>query len=291
MQTMAERTAPRTWQPFLTEHGLDTDLSGRAMGGFLLNARGHLWLAAGNGAAALADFEQLQRRDEQSGLHTPAIPSRAPQALAHLQLGDRDSARVRAAEELEQARDWGTPSALGYALRTAGLVAGGDDGIDLLREAAAAVENSPARLEHARSLTELGAALRRAGHRRDARGPLREGLDVADRCGALRLAGRAREELLATGARPRRAALRGRDALTPSERRVAQLAADGLGNREIAQALFVTLRTVEGHLTQSYMKLGIGSREELAGALAASGADAGSAGHPGEPDRTSGRAS
>jgi DNA-binding NarL/FixJ family response regulator len=270
METMIERAEPRTWQPFLVEHALDGDLAGQVMGSFLLYSRGHLRLAAGDAAAALDDFEQLQRRDEQSGLHTPAIPSRAPQALAQLQLGDHDAARELAAAELAQARGWGTPSALACALRTAGLATGGDEGIELLREAARAGAHSPARLEHARSLTELGAALRRAGHRSDARGPLREGLDVADRCGALRLAARAREELLATGARPRRPALHGRDALTPSERRVAQLAADGLGNREIAQALFVTLRTVEGHLTQTYMKLAIGSRDELAAALAAS---------------------
>jgi DNA-binding CsgD family transcriptional regulator len=72
---------------------------------------------------------------------------------------------------------------------------------------------------------------------------------------------------VATGARPRRAARSGADALTPSERRVARLAADGLSNRDIAQALFVTVRTVEGHLTQAYVKLDIGRREELAPAL------------------------
>ena len=139
----------------------------------------------------------------------------------------------------------------------------------MLRDSVTAVQHSPARLEHARSLTDLGAALRRAGHRRDAQQVLRHGLDIADRCGALRLARRARQELIATGARPRRAALNGRDALTPSERRVAQLAADGLGNREIAQALFVTMRTVEGHLTNTYTKLNIRARSELAAALAA----------------------
>ncbi|MDQ3678366.1 MAG: LuxR C-terminal-related transcriptional regulator [Actinomycetota bacterium] len=122
--------------------------------------------------------------------------------------------------------------------------------------------------EHARSLTELGAALRRAGHRREARETLREALDLADRCGALRLADRARDELVATGARPRRLALRGRDALTPSERRVADLATAGLGNRDIAQALFVTVRTIDGHLTNAYMKLEISSRDQLAAALA-----------------------
>ena len=103
---------------------------------------------------------------------------------------------------------------------------------------------------------------------RDAREPLREALELADRCGAQRTAARARDELLATGARPRRTALSGADSLTPSERRVARLAADGLSNRDIAQTLFVTVRTVEGHLTQAYMKLDVSSREQLAPALA-----------------------
>jgi DNA-binding CsgD family transcriptional regulator len=98
---------------------------------------------------------------------------------------------------------------------------------------------------------------------------LREGLDLAHGCGASALAARARQELVTAGARPRRDALRGRDALTPSELRTAQLAADGRTNREIAQALFVSLRTVETHLTHTYQKLGINSRERLPGALAA----------------------
>ena len=269
LQTMSERAELRTWHPFLAEHDLDGELSGRVMGGMLLYSRGQLRLAAGNARGALEDFEELHRRDELSGLHTPAIPSSAPRALAHLQLGERDAAHALADDELRQARRWNSPSALAYALRAAGLVTGGSDGIDLLRESVDAVEQSPARLEHARSLTELGAALRRAGHRGDARHALREGLDLADRCGAHRLASRAREELVATGARPRRTALRGRDALTPSERRVTQMAADGAGNRDIAQALFVTMRTVEGHLTSAYMKLNISSREQLRAALAA----------------------
>ncbi|MBA3748498.1 MAG: hypothetical protein H0W96_13540 [Solirubrobacterales bacterium] len=173
-----------------------------------------------------------------------------------------------AEDELQRARQWGTPSALSFALRTAGVIARDDHQTELLREAVAAAEDTPARYEHARSLTELGAALRRAGHVRDARQTLREALQLADRCGALRLARRAHDELIITGARPRRPALRGRDALTPSERRVAHLAADGLNNRDIAQALFVTVRTVEGHLTNTYMKLNISSRHDLAAGLA-----------------------
>ena len=96
---------------------------------------------------------------------------------------------------------------------------------------------------------------------------LREGLDLAHSLGGIALADQARHELVIAGARPRRDALRGRDALTPSELRVARLAAAGQTNRQIAQALFVTQRTVENHLTNAYAKLGIGSRPDLAAAL------------------------
>ena len=269
LYTMSERASAEVAAAFLAEHRLEGDLRTRRWAACCCSRAGHLRLATGDGAGALHDFEQMQRRDALSGLDNPAMASRGSQALAHLGLGDRAAAGALAAEELERARRWGTPSALAFALRAAGLVEGGADGIDLLRESAMAVEGSAATYERARSLAALGAALRRAGHRRDAREPLREALDIADRGGALRLAITAREELVSAGARPRRAALNGRDALTPSERRVAALAADGLSNREIAQALFVTVRTVEGHLTQTYMKLDVGCREQLAAALAA----------------------
>ena len=130
------------------------------------------------------------------------------------------------------------------------------------------LEGSAARLEHARAMADLGAALRRAGHRAESREILRPALDLAHRCGALALTERTRTELIAAGGRPRRLVLSGLDSLTPSERRVAQLAAAGLPNREIAQHLFITTRTVEGHLTHAYQKLAITSREQLPAALA-----------------------
>jgi DNA-binding NarL/FixJ family response regulator len=131
------------------------------------------------------------------------------------------------------------------------------------------LQSAPAPLELARAHVELGAAQRRAGSRVQAREHLRIGLDLAHRQGGLAVAERAREELVVAGGRPRRDALRGRDALTPSELRVVEMAAEGLTNRQIAQALFVTQRTVEVHLTSSYGKLGISSRRGLADALAA----------------------
>ena len=107
----------------------------------------------------------------------------------------------------------------------------------------------------------------RAGQRDEARGLLRAGQEGAAGCGATPLVERAHRELLATGARPRRTAAAGRDGLTPSELRVTEMAAGGQTNREIAQALFVTEKTVETHLGRAFMKLGVRSRKQLAQAL------------------------
>jgi DNA-binding CsgD family transcriptional regulator len=160
------------------------------------------------------------------------------------------------------------PRTLGIALRATGLADGGGRGIELLREAERVLDGSGARLEHARAMADLGAALRRAGQRAESREILRRALDLAHRCGAFALTERTRTELVAAGGRPRRLVLSGLDSLTSSERRAAQLAAAGLSNREIAQNLFVTARTVEGHLTHAYQKLAITFREQLPAALA-----------------------
>jgi DNA-binding NarL/FixJ family response regulator len=140
---------------------------------------------------------------------------------------------------------------------------GRSKGIELLGESVASLRNSPAVLECAHSLAELGAALRRDGCRSAAREPLAEALDLAARCGARRLAARVREELKATGARPRREWRTGLQALSPRELRVAELAAEGRTNREIAYELYVTLKTIEGHLARAYSKLGIERRHQL----------------------------
>jgi DNA-binding CsgD family transcriptional regulator len=182
-------------------------------------------------------------------------------------LGRKDEARALVDEELALARRWGDPIAIGASLRARGLVEGGTAGIGLLREAVEVLAGSEARLEHARALVDLGAALRRANQRAEARARLREGVDLARKVGAFGLAGRANEEIAATGARPRKILQTGLDALTASERRVAQLAADGMSNKEIAQTLFVTIKTVEVHLSHAYRKLEISSRAQLDKAL------------------------
>ena len=154
-------------------------------------------------------------------------------------------------EELELARAWGAPRPIGTALRVAGLLEPTAAGHEQLPRASVEVlGDSPALLQRAKSLVELGAALRRTNERAAARAPLREALELAQRCHADPLVQRAHTELLAAGARPRHLVRTGIASLTPSERRVAQMAADGQTNREIAQTLFVTPKTVETHPLQ-----------------------------------------
>ena len=223
-------------------------------------ARAELALASGDPSGALAAFTRAGEEFSSSGW-------RAGAARAHLLLRERRQASALAEEELARTRRFGAPRALGIALRVAGLCRGSKPGLERLEESVRVLNESPAKLERAISLCELGAALRRAKRRADSRPPLREALDLARRCGAQPLAERATTELLASGARPRRAALSGVESLTASELRVCQLAANGLSNADIAQALFVTRRTVETHLGNAYRKLEINSRAELGKAL------------------------
>jgi DNA-binding CsgD family transcriptional regulator len=182
-------------------------------------------------------------------------------------LGNGDGALRLAEEQVELARAFGRPRILGVSLRACALVRGGDSGLALLREAVQTLEGAQAPVELARALTDLGAALRRAGRRAEARPELERGLDLAHHCGAARIASQARAELVIAGAKPRRDAITGRDALTASELRVARLAGDGLTNREIAQSLFITTKTASTHLSHIYRKLGITRRDQLGHAL------------------------
>jgi DNA-binding CsgD family transcriptional regulator len=236
---------------------------------FVPVARCRLAFVEGRLDDALALGEQASVVPKSIGLRGLLPPNwRVWLALTLSLLGRRDEARALAAELVAVGREWGAHWSIGGTLRVAGVVEGGSDGIDLLRESAGLLEKSPARLERATTLVELGSALRRGGHPRDAREVLTLAMDLAHELGALALRERAREELRAAGSRPRRYALTGIAALTPSEHRVARLAAEGRTNRQIAQALFVTPKAVEYHLANVYPKLGIGSRQQLVPALA-----------------------
>jgi DNA-binding CsgD family transcriptional regulator len=218
---------------------------------------------------ALADLVEAGRRDEMWALASPlASRWRSHAALVLATMGDSERARPMALDDLERARRWGAATAIGIALRAVALTGDTSGSMARLREAVDALEPAPARLEHARALTDLGAALRRANRRTEARAALEEALDLANRCNARALADRARTELRAAGGRSTGPEASGISALTASELRVAQLAAAGQSNPEIAQALYVTRKTVETHLGHVYRKLGIPGRGKLARAMA-----------------------
>jgi DNA-binding CsgD family transcriptional regulator len=236
--------------------------------GVTLHARARLRLAQGRAEEALADLADLRERERQLGVGHLSVGWHRTAVEAALALGDATAARDLADEQLARSERWRTAAGRGVTLSTLGLATGGRSGLPLLAEGAELLGRSPARLDHARALVDLGAALRRAGRPAQAREPLRAGHDAARACGATVLAARAHEELAVAGAKPRRLEFSGAEALTAAERRVAELAAGGLPNREIAATLFVTVRTVENHLARAYRKLGIASRRALAAELA-----------------------
>lgn len=201
--------------------------------------------------------------DDAEGRPMRALAWRALLARS-LAPGGAEEAAQLAAEHLRWASTWGRPAALGVAERAAGITASGEERIERLAVAVATLERSSLRTEEARGRVDLGISLLRAGRRREGREELESALEVALACEARAAARLAAEELEIAGAPPRRISF---DELTASERRVAERAAAGSTNREIAAELFVTPKTVENHLTRVYAKLGVSSRRELAAAL------------------------
>lgn len=251
---------------------------------YTLWANARVSAALGRAATALEELHALGALCAELGIDNPAWSAwRSQAALLQQRLGRRDEARALAGEELDRARCWGAPATIGIALRTHALVTGN---LDEQHEAADVLASSSARLEHARALIDLGGALRRAGSRKDAREHLRAGTDLALRRGAALIADLGNQELAATGARPRTAMVTGRDTLAASERRVAQLALENLSNKDIAQTLFVTVKTVEVHLGRVYRKLEIGSRRQLTSELLSTDQPQGLNAPPPRPDDT-----
>jgi DNA-binding CsgD family transcriptional regulator len=272
-QALAEQGRLEEADALLESSGLTGELPEHQVMNVLLHSRARVRLAQGRPDEALADALEVGRRYRLWGIRraVPAWRSLAAELLARR--GERERARALAYEELGLAERWGTQLALGLAWRGVGLATGE---LPPLEAAVDRLARTHARLELARARIDLGAALRRAGRRADARAPLRAGMDAAHACGAVPLAERARDELRAAGARPRRLATTGVHALTAAERRVARLAANGLTNRRIAEELFVTTATVETHLRHAFRKLGVRSRDDLGAALS---------GEPGEKIR------
>ena len=232
----------------------------------LLHARGRLRLAQNHANAALDDFREVSHRlgpraaETQHGLSTRLRTAEALHAL-----GRDAEARRESLACVEIARRFGAPSALGAALRVHGRLTGDQDA---LQEAVDRLGDAPTRLELARAQVDLGATRRRHGARRESREPLHAGHELALQCHARGVAEHARRELAASGVHIERGDLARRNKLTPSERRIADMAATGASNKAIAQSLFLTVKTVEMHLSNAYRKLDIRSRRDLANALA-----------------------
>lgn len=240
----------------------------------LLEGRARLRLAREEYRAAARDLELYHTLDAPT---TRLVAGRSPAlgpvnhrslwARALISLGDADGARALVEEELPLAEALGTHRAIGMTLHTAGLLEHGEARIQILQRASQELGRSQSRLEYADALYDYGAALRRANRRLQARAPLRAALAIARDARAEPLRDRAAEELKATGARVSRPGASGVDALTASEHRIASMAAAGVSNRDIAQALFVTVKTVETHLGHAYNKLNLTGRTQLAEAL------------------------
>jgi DNA-binding CsgD family transcriptional regulator len=268
--------------PILTERGrldeartiLDSLALGEAelrvwQGVGVLAERGRVRIASGELEAGVSDMLEANGRMAAAGCHLSVLVEWAATAVwALARLGRTDEAVQVAQRELDAAVAFGASRRRALALSACGGLDAGPAGLAQLREAVELLHDSPSRLARARALVNLGIGLRRRDEPLPAREPLAAGLDLAQQCGAVALAEAARAELIATGARPRRASLRGPGALTPAQLRTAEMAASGMTNREVAQALFVSTKTVETQLSQAYAKLGIASRAELADALA-----------------------
>jgi DNA-binding NarL/FixJ family response regulator len=248
--------------------GLDGPVPDHWWFGATLWSRGYLRLAQGRAGEGVDDLLELGRRWDRDGLGALTTWAWASEAAPSvMELGREEEARELGARGLRDAERWGTSRVVGRAQRGLGLVTDGPDRLELLRESVRSFESSPARLEHARALAHLGEAFLVAGYRTDAQDTLRRAVELAHRCGARALSARATAELRAAGGRPARLVPTAVDVLTPGELQIAEMAGSGLSDREIAQALFATIKGVEDDLAQILSKLGVGSRNELAAVL------------------------
>jgi DNA-binding CsgD family transcriptional regulator len=269
LDTLRQRGLLAEAEAALRAHAGGEEIARGVFDDYLLAARGRLRIALGRPSEGADDLLEYGRRVETWAMMSPrSVRYRSDAAAGLAAAGDDAEARRLLDEDLDHARRWGTPRGIGTVLTALARLERGDRGLELVREAVAELERSPARHELACALVDLGARLRRSGRRADSREPLRRGLELAHVCAAKPLEEEALAELAAAGVRPQRFRLSGVEALTPSERRVAELAGEGLSNGEIAQRLFVTQKTVEVHLTHAYRKLDIRSRTQLGRALA-----------------------
>lgn len=230
----------------------------------LLEVSARVWLEHGDLVGALRIVAEAASLANALGVANPGVVAWQPTAAqCYKAVGQLRRAHALAQEALEVAESFGMPRAIALALRTKAGIEGPPAELGHLEAALEVIEASDAELERAKVLLSYGDALHRAGRDEDARGPLREGIGLADRLGAKSISRRGLATLRAAGGRPRRTRMAGPDALTPAERQVVDLATGGATNREIAETLVITRKTVEWHLKKAFDKLDIRSREQL----------------------------
>ena len=238
-----------------------------------LRALGMAALLAHQPEPAADSLRAVWNHTQREGVDEPGVFPVAPELVEALaELGELDearavTARLRVLAERQQ-HPWGLASAKRCAA-VVRLASGADHGraMETLAQAAADYERLGLRFDHARSLLSLGRAQRRARKWGAARETLEQAMMAFEAQGSEGWVEQARSDLSRVGAR--RPVPHGQ--LTPAERRVVELAADGQSNKEIAETLYVTVHTVEAHLTHAYAKLGVRSRGQLAGRLSTNG--------------------
>lgn len=263
IQLALERGSVPTAEHALRSYRLSEQTAESMLGLGLLVAKGRLEHAKGDLTRALTTFQHVSELYDHWGADRLLDHLwRSAAARVHLAAGRRDTAHGLARRDLELARAFGAPRQLGHALRTCARVTGGTDGVALAHEGVEVLTSSSARLELAHAHGTLGALLLDTGNRTSGRDHLRTAMSLAVDCGAEGLVTALRLRTTAAGGRPPPVHRTGVQALTPSEKRVARLASSH-SNRQIAAELYITEKTVEGHLNRAFRKLNVSSRDEL----------------------------
>ncbi len=268
VQALVEQGRVAEAREALDSSGLDGPLPSLGTVAFLVLARGYLYMAEGDAAAAKVEFAEVRHIAQESLYSNPsALAWRSGLALAQSELGSPEDGLRYATNAVELARGFGAGRALSIALYAQARCT--DDITErtaLLQESVGEARRAGAKLEEARALAELG-RLQMTARDASARATLEEAMDAAHQCGAAAMCETARRRVQQLGGRPHRPRIHGVESLTRQERRVSNLAARGLLNREIADELFISIGTVETHLTNTYRKLGVASRDQLSDEL------------------------
>ncbi|MEV4752832.1 AAA family ATPase [Streptosporangium sp. NPDC049248] len=238
----------------------------------VLMTRSYLAVSRGDHEGALSSLTACGALLAEAGVRNPIFaPWWLDVACLLADLGRRSEAEGFVEHGEQLAATWGNASARGFALLARGAITEGSEGVETLTEAVETLANTQARWYLVRAESLLGEALLRMDDREGARGHFRRAVYLSVRCGFRAPAAKARDRLVAAGGWMYQGAGGVKDVLTMGERRVAELAATGATNREIARTLRIAVRTVEIHLTSIFRKLGVSGRTDLGWALDALG--------------------